>query len=174
VGALLKLKDGRLGRAWLHAGNLQGLAKAIVDDTSKIEVLQEYWNEHRAVREEEDFSSPQLSPFTLAQRKSRALSSATLSGDDRQSLPGFHPALSILHYIDFFGPLIFPLHRAALLRQRILFVTSPPIRQACELGTHPLEASLLWWLISKQYTISQSSLPHPCRSPTALFFPLNL
>jgi hypothetical protein len=106
--------------------------RSIVDNTSKTEALQEYWDDHRAHPDENDFASPQLSPFTMAQRKSRAFSTATLSGDDHHSLPRFHPALSILEYVDFFGPLIFPLHRAALLRQRILFVTTPPIRQACE------------------------------------------
>jgi DENN domain-containing protein 11 len=29
VGAMLRLKDGRLGRAWLHAHNLQNLAKSV-------------------------------------------------------------------------------------------------------------------------------------------------
>jgi DENN domain-containing protein 11 len=106
----------------------------MLEDKSKTGPLQEYWEEHRAVPDEDDFASPQLSPFTMAQRKIRTLSTATLSGDDRQTLPAFHPALGMLDYIDFFGPLIYPLHRAALLRQRILFVTSPPIRQACEFG----------------------------------------
>lgn len=50
------------------------------------------------------------------------------------SLPSFHPALSILEYIDTFGPLVFRLQEAALLRKRILFMTNPPIRPACEFG----------------------------------------
>lgn len=99
--------------------------------------LVEYWEEHGALTND-DFASPQLSPFTLAQRKTRALSSATLAMDAKKTLPAFHPALAILDYIDVFGPLIFPLHRAALLRKRILLITSPPIRQACEFGTFQL------------------------------------
>ena len=82
----------------------------------------------------EDQQSPQLSPFSLAQRKHRALSTATLGADDRQTLPAYHPALSFRKYIDVFGPLIFPLHRAAILRKRILIVTAAPVRDACEFG----------------------------------------
>jgi hypothetical protein len=33
-----------------------------------------------------------------------------------------------------FGPLIFPLYRAALLRKRILIVTDTPVEFACNLG----------------------------------------
>jgi hypothetical protein len=92
-----------------------------------------YWEEHGASATD-DFSSPQLSPFTLAQKKTRALSTATLTIDGKQTFPEYHPALSIIDYIEMFGPLIFPLHRAALLRKRILFITPAPVRQACEFG----------------------------------------
>lgn len=138
VGGMLPLKDGRLGRAWLHAENLTRLSKQLVSKVDNIDALQEYWDEHKVPDSfAEDDYSPQLSPFTLAQRKTRALSSATLGSDDKQTLPSFHPALSLMKYIDTFGPLIFPLHRAALLRKRILLVTSVPVRQACEFGTYP-------------------------------------
>ena len=30
VGCMLPLKDGRLGRAWLHAGSLESLAQYVV------------------------------------------------------------------------------------------------------------------------------------------------
>jgi DENN domain-containing protein 11 len=98
-----------------------------------VDSLVEYWEEYGATSNN-DFSSPQLSPFTLAQRKARAFSTATLAMDAKQTLPAFHPALAILDYIDIFGPLIFPLHRAALLRKRILLIASPPLRQTCEFG----------------------------------------
>lgn len=133
VGGMLPLKDGRLGRAWLHAGNFMHLAKMLVNDSSDLQVLQEYWGEHK-IADLDEPASPQLSPFTLAQRKTRALSTATLGTDDKQTLPAYHPALSLLDYIYTFGPLIFPLHRAALLRKRILLITAAPVRQACEFG----------------------------------------
>jgi hypothetical protein len=58
--------------------------------------------------------------------------SAVTKDDER--LPDYHPALAILHYIDVFGPLIFRLQQAALLRKRILFVGHPPVRAMCEFG----------------------------------------
>lgn len=152
VGAMLPLKDGRLGRAWLHAGSLENLARCVepsltsqsasnfhgansqlVLDSSRVDLLEEYWEAHGVSNSEEDVETPQASPFTAAKRKSRAMSTFTLS-EDRQTLPVYHPAMSVLSYIDTFGPLIFPLHRLALLRKRILFVTAPPVRQTCEFG----------------------------------------
>ena len=51
-----------------------------------------------------------------------------------ERLPGNHPALAIVRYMDTFGPLVFRLQQAALLRKRILFVGSAPVRTACEFG----------------------------------------
>jgi hypothetical protein len=51
-----------------------------------------------------------------------------------QSLHPFHPARSIVQYIEVFGPLVFRLQQAALLRKRILFIGPPPVRAACEFG----------------------------------------
>jgi hypothetical protein len=51
---------------------------------------------------------------------------------DEERLPEYHPALAILQYINTFGPLVFRLQQAALLRKRILFVSSPPVRTTCE------------------------------------------
>jgi hypothetical protein len=134
VGALVRLKDGRLGRAWEHAPELRQLATQIIVDPSKTDILGTYWDEYGIASENEEFISPQLSPFTMAQRKTRALSSATLNADAKRTLPADHPAMAILNYVDTFGPLIYALHRASLLRKRILLVTSAPIRKACEYG----------------------------------------
>jgi hypothetical protein len=123
----------------LHA-NLQ--FRLLVSDSDNTDVLEEYWDEHGVAKgDAEDYMSPQLSPFSVAQRHSRALSSATLGTDDKQTLPAFHPALSILECLDTFGPLIFPLHRIALLRKRILLITSAPVRRACEFGMNPAQSS---------------------------------
>jgi hypothetical protein len=51
-----------------------------------------------------------------------------------ERLPKNHPALAIVQYMDTFGPLVFRLQQAALLRKRILFVGSAPVRTACEFG----------------------------------------
>jgi hypothetical protein len=64
--------------------------------------------------------------------RERALSSITAVIPSEQSLPPFHPALSIIDYIDVFGPLVFRLQQAALLRKRVLFVGPPPVRATCE------------------------------------------
>jgi hypothetical protein len=148
VGVLVPLQDGRLGRAWLHTSQLKELAKCVyfrierftvlnlesrelVADTAKTEPLEQYWNEHRI------HGLEQLEPPDprAAQRRDRRLSTATVVLAD-QILPVGHPALSILEYLDTFGPLVFPLHRAALLRQRILLVRPPPVLLTCDYGTN--------------------------------------
>ena len=45
-----------------------------------------------------------------------------------------HPALSLPLFLDTFGPLIFPLFKAALLRKRILLVGQAPVELACNFG----------------------------------------
>lgn len=45
-----------------------------------------------------------------------------------------HPALSLPIFLDTFGPLIFPLYKAALLRKRILLVGQAPVELACNFG----------------------------------------
>ncbi|KAJ9664089.1 hypothetical protein H2201_005329 [Coniosporium apollinis] len=145
VGILVPLSYGRLGRSWLHAQNLQELAAQLVDDVTKVKPLEEYWEEHRSRDENGTETSNALpsSPTELRSNssaqahsqdkgRSRGMSIVTTSPGSTQSLPTTHPALSILRFIDAFGPLIYPLHRAALLRKRILFVISPPVRLACE------------------------------------------
>ncbi|KAJ6080755.1 hypothetical protein N7499_005629 [Penicillium canescens] len=49
----------------------------------------------------------------------------------RPALTPFHPASSLPGLMDCFGPLIFPLYRAALLRKRILFMGEAPVHTAC-------------------------------------------
>jgi hypothetical protein len=46
------------------------------------------------------------------------------------TLASHHPAASLLELLDLFGPLLFPLYRAALLRKRILLVTEAPVEFA--------------------------------------------
>lgn len=41
--------------------------------------------------------------------------------------------MSLAHDLDTFGPLIFPLQRAALLKKRILIITPTPVQPACNL-----------------------------------------
>lgn len=51
-----------------------------------------------------------------------------------------HPASSLLDSVQLFGPLIFPLFKAALLRKRILILTEAPVEFSCNLGMRIPEA----------------------------------
>ncbi|KAK7545863.1 hypothetical protein IWX50DRAFT_553534 [Phyllosticta citricarpa] len=126
VGILVPLSRGRLGRSWLHAQKLRELAKQLVHDTTKTEPLEQYWVDNSADRNRIDEGNK-----TYASRN-RGLSNITQFHPGHETLSVSHPALSIIKYIDTFGPLVFPLQRAALLRKRILFITTPPVRLSCE------------------------------------------
>ena len=76
-------------------------------------------------------------------RRGRALSDATAVTSPNHALAPFHPALSSPELIDEFGPLIFPLYRAALLRKRILLMGDAPIEMACNFGMFQLELAVL-------------------------------
>ncbi len=45
-----------------------------------------------------------------------------------------HPAWSLTSLLETFGPLIFPIYRAALLRKRILISTHAPVREVNNFG----------------------------------------
>lgn len=64
------------------------------------------------------------------------MSDATALEMSKPALAPYHPALSLPEFLDSFGPLVFPLYRAALLRKRILLVAEAPIHQACNYGMH--------------------------------------
>lgn len=66
-------------------------------------------------------------------KRNRGASSASamLSG---LALSLHHPALSLLDFLDTFGPLVFPIFRAALVRKRILLVGPAPVEQMCNFG----------------------------------------
>lgn len=49
-------------------------------------------------------------------------------------LSPYHPAWSLTSLLDYFGPLIFPIHRAALLRKRILISCHAPVHEVCDFG----------------------------------------
>jgi hypothetical protein len=100
-------------------------------DPNKTGPLEHYWNRYRI----QDVLQPESSDSQTnsALKRGRSLSTATVVLAD-QTLSSEHPALSVLEYLDTFGPLVFPLHRLALLRKRILLVKSPPVRLACDFG----------------------------------------
>lgn len=109
-------------------------------------MLEEYWEKNR-VREgdtEGDFGDDSLvskdhlksSPQVNGYRRPRAISDATATVTPNQTLSPHHPAISLPKLITEFGPLIYPLYRAALLRKRILMLGEPPVEQNCNFGTN--------------------------------------
>ncbi|KAL6703950.1 hypothetical protein ACN47E_008888 [Coniothyrium glycines] len=132
VGILVKNEGwaGRLGRAWLLAGRLEKMAAVLAEDSELVAPLEEFWQEHQATPK----TAGDASEATDRRGHSRARAVSTLSAvaPNDESLPPYHPALAILTYINLFGPLVFRLQQAALLRKRILFVGSAPVRLACE------------------------------------------
>lgn len=121
---------GRLGRAWLLAGRLGKLAAALAEDAEAVAPLEEFWGEQTSHMKPHGEASSDIKGHSRA----RAISTVSAVTKDDERLPDYHPALSILQYIDIFGPLVFRLQQAALLRKRILFVGSPPVRAMCEFG----------------------------------------
>lgn len=119
------------------------------DDMSNTQPLSDYWeaNELRGgdspVQQPE--SPPLESPLSLRLRahgdrsdnahRSRAFSDAIVLESPRPALTPFHPASSLPDFLDAFGPLVFPLYRAALLRKRILFMAEAPVNIPCNYGT---------------------------------------
>lgn len=114
---------------------------------SNTQPLAEYWEDFRT--RESDLSamppdSPLESPLSFRLRahgdrtdsihRGRAFSDAIMLETPRPALTPFHPASSLPNFLDSFGPLIFPLYRAALLRKRVLFMAEPPVHIPCSYG----------------------------------------
>ncbi|KAL8789966.1 MAG: hypothetical protein Q9213_000852 [Squamulea squamosa] len=148
VGALIPLSYGRLGRSWRYADELKSLAKKLVKDPSSFEHLEEAWKEHQ-LQEDEEAARPtsgegspsalkdyrrqaKSSPYDQPKTRNRAVSSASALAPPGQTLSNHHPALSLSTYLDIFGPLVFPLYKAALLRKRVLLLGRAPIELACK------------------------------------------
>jgi hypothetical protein len=137
VGVLVPMSSGRLGRGWLHAQNVQELARRLVPDIKQTKPLEVFWEMYKAKQGQSDLlvDSESALPSPLLERKPSGLNDIVEQPQSNDlQLPALHPAKSILKYIDTFGPLLFPLHRTALLRKRILLVTQAPVQPACEFG----------------------------------------
>jgi hypothetical protein len=145
VGVLVPLSYGRLGRSWRHADNLQKLAIDLTKDTENHSAVENYWEKHRQEDlvniPESPTAPPQSSRYRSAPRplanshaRNRSMSDAPVVPSMEQSLGPHHPALSLLSLMHLFGPLIFPIYRAALTRKRILLVTQAPVEQSCNFG----------------------------------------
>ncbi|KAM0456203.1 hypothetical protein ACHAPV_007451 [Trichoderma viride] len=145
VGILVPLSYGRLGRAWRHADNLKQMAANLVKDRNQTEILEKYWNTNKA-KEGETFStmaspiSPVPDPLRKAHERNSSLTDGVSLFQPEHKLSPYHPAWSLPELLDRFGPLIFPIHRAALLRQRILISCHAPVHEICNFDSLPTPA----------------------------------
>lgn len=121
----------------------------LIVDTTKTQGLEEYWEEHKAkgplpvVDSESFLDSPSSIKFQSIQRtpskpkghnRNRSASDGTALLPPGHNLSAYHPAWSLLSLLETFGPLIFPIHRAALLRKRILITAHAPVEETCNFG----------------------------------------
>ena len=119
-----------------------------MDDAQPEARLDRYWQQHRLDSATEEVrrsalaepSSPRAERSSTSrnrqqQRRSRALSDAAGFSFRENVLSDDHPAMSMPEFLDKFGPLAFPVYRAALLRKRVLLVGSAPIQRSCNYGT---------------------------------------
>ena len=121
-----------------------------MEDPEKTQPLEDFWQQHQINDDNTDsqkspeLSSPsadrnkrrqgQPSPNGQMRTRRRAISTASALAPSGQGVSSHHPALSLPSFIDTFGPLIFPLYRAAMLRKRILLLGQAPVELACNYG----------------------------------------
>ncbi|PQE13193.1 DUF2347 superfamily protein [Rutstroemia sp. NJR-2017a BBW] len=146
VGIMVPLSYGRLGRSWKHAESLKDIAKELILDESKTKRLENYWESHKAedLNTSKDTDSLLDSPssmkfkFQSTPTKAKGHSRMRSASDGTALLPrghtlsAYHPAWSLPRLLETFGPMIFPLHRAALLRKRILISAHAPVHETCD------------------------------------------
>ncbi|TQS37727.1 hypothetical protein Golomagni_01787 [Golovinomyces magnicellulatus] len=146
VGVMLPQTEGKLGRCWEHAEEIKAMARfTLIKDTSLTKVLEEYWISHKASNVSIGISESHLAslngfgfkslPSTPRQprchKRARSLSDTGISKANSSASSLHHPVKSIVKLIETFGPLIFPIYRAALLRKKILITTHAPVHEAC-------------------------------------------
>jgi hypothetical protein len=137
--------------------NIAHLFRQQIRDIENTERLEDYWEKHR-LHDGETLREPVAdSPLGYKAsfsnnrpdglRLSRTVTDAAALTSAPHMLSSHHPALSLIQFTKSFGPLLFPLYRAALLRKRILLVGEAPVHQTCDFGEHPEDVSQLCGLI---------------------------
>ena len=139
------LRHQRLNKVWLFNTALHDLAsKFDASSSDYFDEVEALYDQHKNVKTHVSLArnqSPPASPILSRHssyknytsfREERHLNQAkTTSLLPNHVLSNLHPVLSLHDLISFFGPLIFPLYRAALCRKRILLVTEAPVQRAC-------------------------------------------
>jgi hypothetical protein len=118
--------------------------------------LEEYWEGHKAhgttpVNDPESPSetistvrfktTPTAPKNSQKHNRNRSASDGAALLPPGQHLAAYHPARSLPTLLETFGPLIFPLHRAALLRKRILLTGHAPVQESCNFGKDPFQVN---------------------------------
>lgn len=137
TGVLVPVNDSRMGQSWLHADGLRELVAKQIGNPKDVKLLEEYWAKYRISDGQVDAaaSTDELVSAEGAQKKPngyqkmRAMSDITQQ--PLQKLSQHHPATALPVLFKMFGPLMFPLYRAALLRKRILLVGEAPVEVNC-------------------------------------------
>lgn len=120
----------------------------LILDVAKTQCLEEFWEQHKAQASTPDPESDSLptsptsvmyqplrtAPLKPGHGRNRSASDGTALLPPENNLSAYHPAWSLPILLETFGPLIFPIHRAALLRKRILIVAHAPVEQTCNFG----------------------------------------
>lgn len=124
----------------------------LAKDRQSTDLLEKYWAANKAkhndaevfqgpAESETSLSGPTVSFPDLPATETRKSHTRNRSASDgaalqpaEQKLSPYHPAWSLTSLLDKFGPLIFPVHRAALLRKRILISCHTPIHEICDFG----------------------------------------
>lgn len=131
VGVLVP-SFGRLGRAWTHAEELTRLAEGLVKTPAGSEDLERFWTEHKlddAAKGSDAAPIARRGSLTAGLKRKRGPSD--VDAGMKTDVSATHPALYMPALLDTFGPLLFPLYRAALLRKRILLMGGPPVQPQC-------------------------------------------
>jgi hypothetical protein len=122
--------------------------RKLAEDRKQTEFLEQYWEKNKAhegsSQEQSSTETPLGSPSITFQTarpprghtRSRSASDGTALLPPGHKLSPYHPAWSLTTLLDMFGPLIFPIHRAALLRRRILISCHAPVQEFCNFGKH--------------------------------------
>ncbi|KAH8176310.1 hypothetical protein LIA77_04728 [Sarocladium implicatum] len=147
VGVLVPLSYGRLGRSWRHAEGLTSMAATLAENRKDTTILDKYWEANKPQpdkrpsqipTDEAPVSSAGIAFPSLPNQKrkghnrNRSASDGAALVAPEHKLSPYHPAWSLTSLLDKFGPLIFPIHRAALLRQRILISCHAPVHEICD------------------------------------------
>jgi hypothetical protein len=123
--------------------------RELVQSPKDTKVLEEYWEAHKGEDTESSLpndsymDSPTNIRFqpvrgeygrSVKHTRTRSASDGTGLLPPGQILSPHHPAWSLSNLLSTFGPLVFPIYRAALLRRRILISCHAPVHEICDFG----------------------------------------